>query len=99
VIRSMRTLRFVLVTRAGRLVRVGGRHGLRLAHNLSTEALYASIDERLAASVIFRLGLIRRIARRLRRFGPTCLTGAQASEVIDRLVCDRSGVIHHARRS
>ena len=48
-IRSMRTLRFVLVTRAGRLVRVGGRHVLRLAHNPATEALYASIDDRLAA--------------------------------------------------
>ena len=43
--------------------------------------------------------LIRTVARRLRRFGPTCLTGAPASEVIDPLVCDRPGVIHHARRS
>ena len=48
-IRSMRTLRFLLVTRAGRLTRIGGRHVLRLAHNPATEALYASIDERLAA--------------------------------------------------
>ena len=48
-IRSMRTLRFLLVTRAGRLTRIGGRHVLRLAHNPATEALYASIDHRLAA--------------------------------------------------
>jgi hypothetical protein len=48
-IRSMRTLRFPLVTRAGRLTRIGGRHVLRLSHNPATEALYASINERLAA--------------------------------------------------
>jgi hypothetical protein len=48
-IRSMRTLRFLLVSRAGRLTRIGGRHVLRLAHNPATEALYAQIDHRLAA--------------------------------------------------
>jgi hypothetical protein len=48
-IRSMRTLRFLLVTRAGRLTRIGGRHVLRLAHNPPIEALYAQIDHRLAA--------------------------------------------------
>ena len=48
-IRSMRTLRFLLIVRAGRLTRLGGRHVLRLAHNPPTEALYASIDHRLAA--------------------------------------------------
>jgi len=48
-IRSMRTLRFLLVARAGRLTRLGGRHVLRLAHNPATEALYASISHRLAA--------------------------------------------------
>jgi Transposase DDE domain group 1 len=48
-IRSMRTLRFRLVTRAGRLTRIGGRHVLRLSHNPATEALYASIDNRLTA--------------------------------------------------
>jgi hypothetical protein len=48
-IRSMRTLRFLLVTRAGRLSRIGGRHVLRLSHNPATEALYASIDNRLTA--------------------------------------------------
>jgi hypothetical protein len=48
-IRSMRTLRFLLVTRAGRLTRIGGRHVLRLSHNSATETLYAEIDHRLAA--------------------------------------------------
>src|SRR5256712_10274727 len=48
-IRSMRTLRFLLVARAGRLTRIVGRHVLRMAHNPATEALYAKIDHRLAA--------------------------------------------------
>jgi len=48
-IRSMRTLRFLLIARAGRLTRIGGRHVLRLSHNSATEALYAAIDHRLAA--------------------------------------------------
>jgi DDE family transposase len=48
-IRSMRTLRFLLVARAGRLARIGGRQVLRLPHNAATEALYASITHRLAA--------------------------------------------------
>jgi hypothetical protein len=45
----MRTLRFLLVVRAGRLTRLGGRHVLRLSHNPATEALYGSINHRLAA--------------------------------------------------
>src|SRR5215510_8807967 len=48
-IRSMRTLRFLIVTRAGRLTRIGGRHVLHLAHNPATEGLYAHIDHHLAA--------------------------------------------------
>ena len=48
-IRSMRTLRFLLIVRAGRLARIGGRHVLRLSNNPATETLYASIDHRLAA--------------------------------------------------
>jgi hypothetical protein len=48
-IRSMRTLRFLLIVRAGRLARIGGRHVLRLSRNPATEALYASINHRLAA--------------------------------------------------
>jgi len=48
-IRSMRTLRFLLIVRAGRLTRIGGRHVLRLSHNAATETLYADITQRLAA--------------------------------------------------
>jgi MYXO-CTERM domain-containing protein len=48
-IRSMRTVRFLLIARAGRLTRIGGRHVLRLAHNPATETLYAAITQRLAA--------------------------------------------------
>ena len=48
-IRSMRTLRFLLIARAGRLIRIGGRPVLRMSHNPATEALYASIHHRLAA--------------------------------------------------
>src|SRR3989454_3323414 len=48
-IRSMRTLRFLLIARAGRLTRIGGRHVLRLSHNLAAEALYSSVTQRLAA--------------------------------------------------
>ena len=40
-IRSMRTLRFVLIAHAGRPARIGGRHALRLSHNSATEQLYA----------------------------------------------------------
>ena len=49
VLRSMRTLRFLLVARAGRLTRIGGRQVLRLAQNPATEALYARIHHALAA--------------------------------------------------
>src|SRR5512147_964139 len=49
VIRSMRTLRFLLIARAGRLTRIGGRQVLRLAQNPATEALYARIQHALAA--------------------------------------------------
>src|SRR5947209_16995 len=48
-IRSMRTLRFLLISRAGRLARIGGRHVLRLSQNPAAEALYASLNHRLAA--------------------------------------------------
>jgi hypothetical protein len=47
--RSMRTLRFLLITRAGRLTRIGGRQVLRLAANPATETLYGRIAQRLAA--------------------------------------------------
>lgn len=48
-LRSMRTLRFLLIARAGRLTRIGGRHVLRLAQNPATEALYTRVDHALAA--------------------------------------------------
>ena len=47
--RSMRTLRFLLIARAGRLTRIGGRQVLRLAENPATETLYGQIAQRLAA--------------------------------------------------
>src|SRR5207247_1844728 len=44
---SMRTPRFLLIVRAGRLARIGGgRHLLRLSHNPATETLYADITQR-----------------------------------------------------
>ena len=42
-------MRFLLITRAGRLTGIGGRHVLRLSHNPATEALYAWLNRRLAA--------------------------------------------------
>src|SRR5215831_15920283 len=47
--RSMRTLRFLLIARAGRLSRLGGRNVLRLTENPATETLYGQIAHRLAA--------------------------------------------------
>jgi len=48
-LRSMRTLRFLLIARAGRLTRINGRNGLRLAANPAAEQLYTQVAERLAA--------------------------------------------------
>src|SRR5881628_266023 len=48
-LRSMRTLRFLLIARAGRLTRIGGRSVLRLAQNPATEALYTRVEHALAA--------------------------------------------------
>jgi hypothetical protein len=45
----MRTLRFLLTARAGRLTQIGGRDALRLARNPATWAFYASIQHTLAA--------------------------------------------------
>jgi hypothetical protein len=47
--RSMRTLRFLLIARAGRLSRLGGRNVLRLTENPATETLYGQIAHRLVA--------------------------------------------------
>ena len=49
VLRSMRTLRFLVITRAGRLTRIDGRNVLRLAANPATEQLYAKVPHALAA--------------------------------------------------
>ena len=48
-LRSMRTLRFLLIARAGRLTRINGRNALRLAANPAAEQLYTQVAERLAA--------------------------------------------------
>ena len=47
--RSMRTLRFLVIARAGRIVRIGGRTRLRLAQNPSVQQLYERLDHALAA--------------------------------------------------
>jgi hypothetical protein len=47
--RSMRTLRFLLIARAGQLTRIGGRQVLRLTQNPATQRLYDQITQRLAA--------------------------------------------------
>ncbi len=49
VLRSMRTLRFLLIARAGRLTRIDGRNVLRLVANPATEQLYAKVTHALAA--------------------------------------------------
>ena len=45
----MRTLRFLVIARAGRLTRIAGRNVLRLTKNPATERLYERIDHALAA--------------------------------------------------
>jgi hypothetical protein len=45
----MRTLRFLLVARAGRVTRIAGRNVLRLARNPAIERLYADVQHRPAA--------------------------------------------------
>ena len=47
--RSMRTLRFLVVARAGRVARIGGRTRLRLAQNPSVQQLYEKLQHALAA--------------------------------------------------
>ena len=48
-LRSIRTLRFWLTVRAGRLARIGGRQALRLSRNPATEALDHRVTHALAA--------------------------------------------------
>jgi hypothetical protein len=45
----MRTLRFLLIARAGHLTRLGGRNVLRLTKNPATESLYEQIAHPLVA--------------------------------------------------
>ena len=45
----MRTLRFLLIARAGRVTRIAGRNVLRLSRNAATEQLYDQVAHRLAA--------------------------------------------------
>ena len=47
--RSMRTLRFLVIARAGRVTRIGGRTVLRLAQNPSVEYLYHRLQQALVA--------------------------------------------------
>jgi len=48
-LRSMRTLRFLLIARAGRLARIGGGQVLRMTQNPVTQALYERVSHALAA--------------------------------------------------
>src|SRR5206468_7676692 len=48
-LRSMRTLRLLVIARAGRLTRIGGRNVLRLAENPAAQALYTRIEHALLA--------------------------------------------------
>jgi hypothetical protein len=47
--RSMRTLRFLVIARAGRVARIGGRGRLRLAHNPSVQQIFERLEHALAA--------------------------------------------------
>src|SRR5215831_6619006 len=49
VLRNIRTLRFLLIARAGRLTRIGGRNVLRLSHNPATARLYEKLAAALSA--------------------------------------------------
>jgi len=46
---SLRTLRFLVIVRAGRIARIGGRRVLRLSDNPATKDLYERVDHALAA--------------------------------------------------
>jgi hypothetical protein len=48
-LRSMRTLRFLAIARAGRVTRIGGRNVLRLAQNPNVQQLYDRFEQALAA--------------------------------------------------
>jgi hypothetical protein len=46
--RSLRTVRFLVIARAGRVTRIGGRNVLRLAQNRSVQQLYDRLQHALA---------------------------------------------------
>ncbi len=48
-LRSLKTLRFILIARAGRLCRIHGRQVLHLSENPSTRSLYQQVTHALAA--------------------------------------------------
>jgi hypothetical protein len=48
-LRSRRTLRFLLIARAGRLARIGGRQVVRMTQNPVTQARYERVSHALAA--------------------------------------------------
>jgi hypothetical protein len=48
-LRSMRTVRFLVIARAGRLTRIDGRNVLRLAQNPAVQQLYERLQHALAA--------------------------------------------------
>ena len=48
-LRSMRTFRFLLIARAGRLTRIDGRNVLRLAQNPTVQQLYDRLQHALVA--------------------------------------------------
>jgi hypothetical protein len=48
-IRSMRTIRFLLICKAGRLTRTNGRSRLRIPDNAATRSLYENIESAIAA--------------------------------------------------
>jgi Transposase DDE domain group 1 len=48
-LRSMKTIRFLVINRAARIARIDGRRTLRFTHNLATETLYDHLARRLAA--------------------------------------------------
>jgi len=50
-LRSMRTLRFLLIARAGRVTRIAGRHVIRLSANPATQALHTRVEHALIAEL------------------------------------------------
>ena len=49
VLHSVRTLRFLIISKAGRLVRIGGRNVLRMSRNSDTQRLFEDLELALAS--------------------------------------------------